>query len=60
MIPLILGGQESTILPVVIWEQFSVANDRSFSAALSVVMLLVALVVLVIQMRLGSLKKAAS
>lgn len=60
VIPLILGGQESTILPVVIWEQFSVANDRSFSAALSVVMLLVALVVLVIQMRLGSLKKAAS
>jgi putative spermidine/putrescine transport system permease protein len=60
VMPLILGGQRTTILPILVWEQFSVANDRNFSATLSVALLLVALVVLFLQMKLGRLKKAAS
>lgn len=60
VMPLILGGQSTTILPILVWEQFSVANDRNFSATLSVALLLVALAVLFLQMKLGRIKKAAS
>lgn len=59
VMPLLLGGQSTTILPILVWEQFSVANDRNFSAALSVALLVVAAVVLVLQMQVGRRHKAA-
>lgn len=56
VMPLLLGGTSNTILPVLIWEQHSVANDRNFAAALSLVLLVVAMIVLVLQMRLTRLE----
>lgn len=58
VLPLLLGGHRNTILPVLIWEQYSVANDRNFAAALSIVLLVVAFAVLVLQMRLTRLNRA--
>lgn len=51
VIPLLLGGSDTVMLPVAIWEQMSVANDRAGAAALSVALTVVALAVLVIQLR---------
>lgn len=51
VIPLLLGGTDTVMLPVAIWEQMSVANDRAGAAALSVALTVVALVVLAIQLR---------
>ena len=58
VLPLLLGGHRNTILPVLIWEQYSVANDRNFAAALSIILLVVAMVVLVLQMRVTRLNRA--
>jgi putative spermidine/putrescine transport system permease protein len=60
VMPLLLGGNSNTILPVLIWEQYSVANDRNFAAALSLVLLIVAVAVLVLQMKLTKLNRAAA
>jgi putative spermidine/putrescine transport system permease protein len=51
VMPMLLGGSRNPILPVLIWEQFTVANDRNLAAALALVLLAVALVVLVVQQR---------
>jgi putative spermidine/putrescine transport system permease protein len=51
VMPMLLGGSRNPILPVLIWEQFTVANDRNFAAALALVLLAVALLVLVLQLR---------
>lgn len=53
VMPLLLGGTNNTILPVLIWEQYSVANDRSFAAALSLLLLVSAMLVLVLQMKIA-------
>lgn len=58
VMPLLLGGHRNTILPVLIWEQYSVANDRNFAATLSVVLLIVAFAVLILQMKVTRLNRA--
>ena len=57
VMPLLLGGTSNTILPVLIWEQYSVANDRNFAAALSLILLAVAVAVLVLQMKFTRLDR---
>lgn len=51
VIPLLLGGSSTVMLPVAIWEQMTVANDRAAGAALSVVLTGIALIVLAVQLR---------
>jgi putative spermidine/putrescine transport system permease protein len=58
VMPLLLGGPRNTILPILIWEQYSVANDRNFAAALSLILLVVAFAVLILQMRVTRLNRA--
>lgn len=61
VIPLLLGGSSTVMLPVAIWEQMTVANDRAAGAALSVVLTGIALIVLAIQLRyFNKLGKPAS
>ncbi len=51
VIPLLLGGSSTVMLPVAIWEQMTVANDRAAGAALSVILTGIALIVLAVQLR---------
>lgn len=51
VIPLLLGGSNTVMLPVAIWEQMSVANDRAGAAALSIALTAVATAVLIIQLK---------
>lgn len=51
VIPLLLGGSGTVMLPVAIWEQMTVASDRAAGAALAVILAGIALVVLAIQLR---------
>ncbi|MBP0598839.1 ABC transporter permease [Herbaspirillum sp. LeCh32-8] len=51
VIPLLLGGSSTVMLPVAIGEQLTVANDRATAAALSVILTGIALTVLFIQLR---------
>lgn len=51
VIPLLLGGSNTIMLPVAIWEQMTVANDRAAGAALSIMLVMVALLALFIQLR---------
>jgi putative spermidine/putrescine transport system permease protein len=57
VLPLFLGGQGDTVLPVLIWEQYSVANDMNFSATLAVVLLLFSMIVLLLQMHISRLRR---
>jgi putative spermidine/putrescine transport system permease protein len=52
VMPMMLGGSRNPTLPVLIWEQFTVSNDRNFAAALALVLLVVALGVLLLQLRI--------
>lgn len=61
VIPLLLGGSSTVMLPVAIWEQMTVANDRAAGAALSVILTGIALLVLAVQLRFfNKLGKPAS
>lgn len=51
VLPMMLGGQGNTILPVLIWEQFSVANDTNFASAIAMVLLIVSLLILLLQVQ---------
>ncbi|MBB5216607.1 ABC transporter permease [Parapusillimonas granuli] len=51
VIPLLLGGSSTIMLPVSIWEQMTVANDRASGAALAMMLTFVALVALALQLR---------
>lgn len=51
VIPLLLGGSGTVMLPVAVWEQMTVASDRAAGAALAVILAGIALVVLAIQLR---------
>lgn len=51
VIPLLLGGSGTVMLPVAIWEQMTVANDWAAGAALAIVLTALALAVLAIQLR---------
>ena len=59
VIPLLLGGSSTVMLPVAIWEQMTVASDRAAGAALAVVLAGMALIVLAVQLRyFNSFKQA--
>ena len=60
VIPLLLGGSSTVMLPVAIWEQMTVSNDRAGGAALSVVLTVIALMVLLIQLRFFNKLKGPS
>lgn len=51
VLPLLLGGQGFTFIPVSIWEQITVSADRAFAAVLSIILIAVSLVVMVLQLR---------
>lgn len=57
VLPLLLGGQGNMILPVLIWEQFTVAADRSFASALSILLLVMALAALLLQLSLARARR---
>jgi ABC-type spermidine/putrescine transport system permease subunit I len=59
VMPLLLGGQSNIILPVSIWEQFTVANDANFAAALAMILLSMSLAVLVIQLNVTRTRQYA-
>ncbi|MBN8974315.1 MAG: ABC transporter permease [Xanthobacteraceae bacterium] len=52
VLPLLLGGQGFTLMPIAIWEQITVSFDRSFAATLSVALILISIVVMLLQMRI--------
>ncbi len=52
VLPLLLGGQGVMLVPIAIWEQVTVLNDRAFAAALSVTLILASFVVMLLQLRL--------
>lgn len=52
VLPLLLGGQSFTVMPVAIWEQMTVSFDRSFAAALSMVLITVSMLVMIVQMKI--------
>jgi ABC-type spermidine/putrescine transport system permease subunit I len=51
VLPLLLGGQGSSTVPISIWEQITVSSDRPFAAVLSVVLILTSILVMAIQLR---------
>lgn len=58
VLPLLLGGQNITMLPVAIWEAVATSDDRALAAVLSVVLLVVALLILFVQLRFFTARKA--
>ncbi|MGX9391886.1 ABC transporter permease [Nitrobacteraceae bacterium UC4446_H13] len=52
VLPLLLGGQGFTLMPIAIWEQITVSFDRPFAATLSVTLILISIVVMLLQMRI--------
>ena len=57
VIPLLLGGSSTVMLPVAIWEQMTVANDRAAGAALATILAGISLLVLAIQLRFFNPKR---
>lgn len=53
VLPLLLGGQGFSLVPISIWEQMTVASDRQFAAVLSIALILVSLVVMILQLRVS-------
>ena len=51
VLPLLLGGQGVMLVPIAVWEQVTVLNDRAFAAALSVTLILASFVVMLLQLR---------
>lgn len=51
VLPLLLGGQGFTFIPVSIWEQLTVSADRAFAAVLSLVLVGISLIIMVVQLR---------
>lgn len=52
VLPLLLGGQGFTLMPIAIWEQITVSFDRSFAATLSVTLIFISILVMMLQMRI--------
>jgi putative spermidine/putrescine transport system permease protein len=52
VLPLLLGGQGFSMVPIAIWEQITVSSDRSFAAVLSVVLILISIVIMILQLRI--------
>lgn len=57
VIPLLLGGSSTVMLPVAIWEQMTVANDRAAGAALATILAGISLLVLAVQLRFFNPKR---
>ena len=55
----VMAAMGGMILPVLIWEQFAVANDRHFAAVLALILLSMAMAVLVLQMNLSRSRRLA-
>jgi putative spermidine/putrescine transport system permease protein len=53
VLPLLLGGQGFTVVPIAIWEQITVSSDRPFASVLSVTLILVSLIVMMLQLRIA-------
>lgn len=53
VLPLLLGGQDFTVVPVAIWEQMNVLSDRAFAATLSTCLIAISIVVMVVQLRVS-------
>lgn len=53
VLPLLLGGQGFSLVPISIWEQMTVASDRTFAAVLSVALILVSMIVMLLQLRVS-------
>jgi ABC-type spermidine/putrescine transport system permease subunit I len=51
VLPLLLGGQGSSTIPISIWEQITVSSDRPFAAVLSVVLIAISILVMIVQLR---------
>jgi putative spermidine/putrescine transport system permease protein len=51
VLPLLLGGQSSSTIPISIWEQITVSSDRPFAAVLSVVLISISILVMIFQLR---------
>jgi putative spermidine/putrescine transport system permease protein len=52
VLPLLLGGQSVMLVPIAIWEQVTVLNDRAFASVLSVTLIAASFVVMLLQLRL--------
>jgi putative spermidine/putrescine transport system permease protein len=53
VLPLLLGGQSTMLVPIAIWEQVIVLNNRQFAAVLSVTLILASFLVMLLQLRLA-------
>jgi putative spermidine/putrescine transport system permease protein len=51
VLPLLLGGQSTSTIPISIWEQITVSSDRPFAAVLSVVLIVTSILVMIVQLR---------
>jgi putative spermidine/putrescine transport system permease protein len=53
VLPLLLGGQSTSTIPISIWEQITVSSDRPFAAVLSVVLIAISILVMIVQLRIA-------
>ena len=53
VLPLLMGGQGFTVVPIAIWEQITASSDRPFASTLSITLILVSLLVMILQLRLA-------
>lgn len=53
VLPLLMGGQGFTVVPIGIWEQINVSSDRPFASVLSVALVLISFVVMIFQLRVA-------
>ncbi len=51
VLPLLMGGQGFTVVPIAIWEQITASSDRPFASTLSITLILVSLLVMILQLR---------
>ena len=52
VLPLLLGGQSLSMIPISIWEQITVSSDKPFAAVLSVALILISIIIMVLQLRI--------
>jgi putative spermidine/putrescine transport system permease protein len=52
VLPLLLGGQGLSMIPISIWEQITVSSDKPFAAVLSVALILISVIIMVLQLRI--------
>jgi putative spermidine/putrescine transport system permease protein len=52
VLPLLLGGQGLSMIPISIWEQITVSSDKPFAAVLSVALIFISIVIMILQLRI--------